>query len=319
MKAPILALLVFCAMVTLLVSPSTSTAAISVIVDGSAIAETCGSDTELQFILSECSGTGAGRNYTTFTIRGLNGQPAKVRAIDNTGDEELRIENALIVPLGTQPATCNASNSNYVNCANIVFSKILTAGPSATGSTSVTYYRKANGSLVKTNGTGATLSTFRVHGWVEDADVGVENPIGSAQAKTASSASFTFVDAGTPLPLFTQSLVFLPISLSHERELKGQFWFGFKAADHQLKLQYIKLQEPTGQGGGGDAYGQTIANDPSVVGEDGSGGGSGCIPCCRMCPGKHRAPRDLFSHDGDDKKQHDGDKKQEDDTKQQKN
>jgi hypothetical protein len=311
MKSLLLALLVFCAMVTLLVSPSTSTAAISVIVDGNAITENCGSDTEFQFILSDCNNPTLGRDYTTFTIKGLNGQIAKVRAIDNASDELLILENALIVPKGTQPTNCNASNSNYVNCAYIVFSKMLLEGPLATGSTSITYYRKAKGSLVNSSGGGATLSTFRVHGWVEDGDVGVENSIGSAQAKTASSTSYTFVDAGTPLPLFTQSLVFLPTSLSHERELKGQFWFGFKQTAHQLKLEYINVYEPSGQGGGGDAHGQTVANDPSIVGEDGSSGNSGCVLCCRMCPGKHREPRGLFSHDGD--------KKQKDDEKQQKN
>lgn len=309
MKAPILAWLIFCAMVMLLASPSISTAAITVMVDGSVIAENCGSNTELSFILSDCSGTGTGRDYTTFTIKGLNGKPAKVLAVDNGSDEVLQVENALIVPKGTQPVTCNASNANYVYCANIVFSQMFNEGPSATGSTSVTFYRKANGSLVRTNNTGATLSTFRVHGWVEDANVGIENPIGSAQVKTATANAYTFVDSGAPLPLFTQSLVFLPTSLLLQRELKGQLWFGFKAADHQLKLQWIKVYEPAGQGGGDDSHGQTVANDPSIVGEDGSSGGSGCLPCCRMCPGRPHAPRDQSSHDGENSKHKDDDEK----------
>jgi len=312
MKTPILAFLAFCAMVTLLASPLISSAAISVIVDGAAISENCGSNTEFQFILSDCNPpqTSPGRNYTTFTIKSLNGtSPAKVVATDNAGDEEIKIENALIVPYGTQPSNCDASNSTYVNCADIVFSKVLNAGPSATGSISVTYYRKAKGSLWNTSGGGATLSTFRVHGWVEDADIGVENPIGSAQAKKATSTSYVFVDSGAPLPLFTQSLIFLPTSLSHERELKGQFWFGLKQLSHQLKLEYIKVYEPPGAGGDDEILGQTVANDPSVVGEDGAGGGSGCVPCCRMCPGKPHPSRDSFSRDADMKMKEDAQQK----------
>jgi hypothetical protein len=308
MRTPLLALLVFCTMVMSFTSPSTSTAAISVIVDGSAISELCNSNTAVQFILSDCNGTGTGRSYTTFKIKSQNGtSPARVVATDNAGDEEIKVENALIEPVGSQPTNCNASNSNYVYCSNIIFSQLFSAGPSASGTTSVTYYRKANGLLWNNTGGGATLSTFRVHGWVQDVDVGVQNPIGSAQAKTASSTAYTFVDAGTPLPLFVQSLVFLPTSLSHERVLKGQFWFGFKQTNHQLKLNYITVYEPSGSGGDDAAHGQTVANDPSIVDEDGSSGSSGCIPCCRMCPGRPHAPHDPSSHDGE--KKHDDDAK----------
>lgn len=306
MKALILAILVSSATVTLLTS--TSTAAISVTVDGTAISELCGSNTAVQFILSDCTGTGAGRTYTTFKIRSRNGtSPARIVATDNSGDEEIKIENALIEPVGTQPTNCNASNSNYTYCSNIIFSQLFSAGPSASGTTSVTYYRKANGSLEVNTGGGATLSTFRVHGWVQDVDVGVQNPIGSAQVKTASSTAYTFVDAGTPLPLFTQSLVFLPTSLSHERILKGQFWFGFKQTNHQLKLNYITVHEPSGAGGNDGPHGQTVANDPSIVEEDDSRGNSSCTPCSRMCPWRPHKPHDPSSHDGE-KNQDDGEK-----------
>lgn len=222
----------------------------------------CGNPTEV--VLSACDGTSRTYQGKGIKIEGATaGTPAKVTTTDGPEDK-LKLVSAKITATQNQAINCDANNeSKYMNCTNIFISAVFDSGPDGNAA-DIPYYRESFGTM-RRGANPASGSSFRITGWINDLNNPGDKQIGYVQKKLicASPATCQSVDFG-------QTGVMLHPSLTGQRELKVQLWFGLKFTNDVLTL--TSAHDATSAGGGDGApvgKGSVMILNDSEEGDDG--------------------------------------------------